>query len=52
MEKKWKEVEKGKRDWVEVGNCNFNDVLSVVLFEEVTFKQGLEGSEEIGQVAI
>lgn len=27
-----------------VGNCNFNEVLSVVLFEEVTFKQGLEGS--------
>lgn len=34
------------------GNCNFNKVLSVVLFEEVTFKLGLEGSEEIGEAAI
>lgn len=47
-----KKLEKVKRDWVGTGNCNFNKVLSVVLFEEVTFKLGLEGREEIGQAAI
>ena len=49
MEKK-KEVEKVARDWVGVGDCNFDRVLGGVLFEKVTLKQGLEGSEEIGQV--
>lgn len=35
-----------------VGDCNFDRVLGGVLFEKVTLKQGLEGSEEIGQVVI